>query len=107
MLVKSMPCFAGIIYTFSADGKMSEQAKGCSVALQKQITGQLRGARWKMAGNKLIIDATDAASPVKHAEYKVEFIGNNEMKWTFTYAENPGVPNITRAKQMQTTYTRL
>jgi len=107
MLVKNMPCFANIIYTFTADGKMSEQAKDCTIALQKQIAGQLKASRWKMAGNKLIIDVADATSPVKHAEYQIEFIGSNEMRWTFNYAENPGVPNITRARQMQTTYTRL
>ena len=106
MMLKNMPCFANIVYSFSGDGKMSEQAKDCAVALQKQIAAQIQGARWKMAGNKLIINA-DATSPVKHAEYHIEFVGSNEMRWTFIYAENPGVPNITRAKQMQTTYIRL
>ncbi len=107
MMIKNMPCFANIVYTFSAGGKMSEQAKDCAVPLQKQITGQTENSRWKMAGDKLIIDVSDATSPVKHAEYKIEFVGRDEMIWTFNYGENPGVPNFTKAKQMQTTYVRL
>ena len=107
MLVKNIPCFASIVYRFSGDGKMSEQAKDCTITLQKQIASQLRSSHWKMVGNKVIIDAADATSPVKHAEYQIEFVGSNEMRWTFIYAENPCVPNITRAKQMQTTYSRL
>jgi len=87
--------------------KNDEQAKDCAVALQKQIAAQLRVSRWKMTGNKLIIDVADPTAPAKHAEYQVEFVGSNEMRWTFNYADNPGVPNVTKAKQMQTTYTRL
>jgi hypothetical protein len=107
MMIKNMPCFANIVYTFSAGGKMSEQAKDCAIPLQKQITGQTEKSRWKMTGDKLIIDVSDATSPVKQAEYQIEFVGKDEMIWTFKYAENPGVPNITKAKQMQTTYVRL
>src|SRR5258707_14047163 len=73
MLVKNMPCFADIIYSFAADGKMSENAKNCSPLLQKQIAGSLENARWKFTGNKLFIDSPGGASPVKHAEYRVQF----------------------------------
>jgi hypothetical protein len=107
LLVKNLPCFASIVYTFSADGKMSEQAKDCSIQLQKQIANQQKNVRWKMKGDRLVLDVSDASSPVKHGEYQIEFVGNNEMIWTFKYSENPGVPNFTKAKQMQTTYVRL
>ena len=107
LLVKNLPCFASIVYTFSADGKMSEQAKDCTVQLQKQVADGLKSARWKMKGSKLIIDVSDPNSPVKHGEYQIEFVGKDEMIWTFKYSENPGVPNIGKVRQMQTTYVRL
>ncbi|MGZ3750398.1 MAG: hypothetical protein ACXVB0_12795 [Mucilaginibacter sp.] len=107
MMVKNMPCFASIVYTFSAGGKMTEQAKECSIVLQKQIAGVLPNSRWKISGGKLIIDVSDANSPVKHAMYQIEFVGNSEMVWTFNYSENPTVPNFTKAKQMQTRYVKL
>jgi hypothetical protein len=107
MMLRNMPCFGNIVYIFSNDGKMDEQAKGCSVELQKQIAGQLQSASWKMNGGKLLIDVADKAALAKHAEYQVEFIGKDKMIWTFNYADNPGVPNVTRAKQIQTTYVRL
>ena len=106
MLVKNMPCFANIVYIFSAGGKMDEQAKDCAPFLQKQVASQIKNSRWAMSGKKLIMDVADKSSPVQHAEYEVEFIGQNEMIWTFVYADNPGVPNITKAKQMKTTYIR-
>ncbi len=106
MMIKSMPCFANIIYTFSADGKMDEQATGCAVPLQKQIATSLKNARWKTTGGQLIVDVSDANALVKHAVYRIQFIGKDEMIWTFIYSENPGVSNITKAKQMQTTYVR-
>jgi hypothetical protein len=107
LLVKNLPCFANIVYTFSADGKMSEQAKDCTIQLQKQIANQQKSVRWKMKGDKLVLDVSDASSPVKHGEYQIEFVGQDEMIWTFKYSENPGVPNIGKLRQMQTTYVRL
>jgi len=106
MIVKSMPCFADIIYTFSAGGKMNEKAGDCSMVLQNQVDAEAKSTHWKLVGNKVIMDLSDKTSPVIHAEYIVEFAGPNEMTWTFIYAENPGVPNITKAKQMKTTYKR-
>jgi len=105
-IVKRMPCFADIIYTFSAGGKMAEKAGSCNMVLQKQVDAETKNTHWKMVGNKAILDVSDKTSPVIHAEYIVEFAGPNEMTWTFIYAENPGVPNITKAKQMKTTYKR-
>ncbi|MGZ3749798.1 MAG: hypothetical protein ACXVJD_01365 [Mucilaginibacter sp.] len=106
MMIKSMPCFANIIYTFSADGKMGEQAPGCAVPLQKQIATTLKNAHWKTTGDKLIVDVSEANALVKHAVYRIQFVGKDEMIWTFIYSENPGVSNISKAKQMQTTYVR-
>jgi hypothetical protein len=105
MLVKNIPCFADIVYTFSAGGKMSERVKDCEI-LQKRIGSQLENSHWKMTGDKLTIDVFDKTSPVKHAEYQIELVGKDEMIWTFKYSENPGVPNITNAEQMKTTYIR-
>lgn len=107
MLVKNMPCFANIVYTFYSGGKMDEQANGCAVPLQAQIKGTLKNSHWKVAGGKLTIDVADKGALAKHAEYQIEFVGADKMVWTFNYAENPGVPNFTKAKQMRTTYARL
>jgi len=106
MIVKRMPCFADIVYTFLANGKMDEKTSGCSPVLQKQVDAEVKNTHWKMAGDKVIMDVSDKASPVINAEYRVEFFGPNEMTWTLIYAENPGVPNITKARQMKTTYKR-
>lgn len=106
MLVKHMPCYANVVYIFSADGKMDEHAKDCAAYLQKQIANQMKNSRWKMAGDRLIMDVSDKSAPVLHGEYKVEFAGPNKMVWTFDYSENPNVPNIAKVKQMKTTYER-
>ena len=92
MLVKSMPCFAEIIYRFSSGGKMSEQS--------------LNGSHWKISGNQLTIDAADDGSPVKHAKYQITFVGDDEMIWVFHYSENPGAPNMTGVTEMRSTYKR-
>jgi len=85
---------------------MDEKAKGCNAALQKQVDAEVKNTHWKMVRNKVIMGLSDKTSPVIHVEYIVEFTGANQMTWTFIYAENPGVPNVTKAKQMKTTYKR-
>ena len=105
-MLKNMPCFATIVYSFLAGGKMDETAKDCAAPVQK-LVGDLKNARWKVTGNKLIIDVADKNALVKHAVYQIDFNGHNEMIWTFIYADNPGTPNVTRAKKMQTTYVRI
>jgi len=107
MMLKNMPCFQTIVYSFLAGGKMDETAKDCAAPVQKLVAGDLTNARWKITGNKLIIDVAGKNALVKHAVYQIDFNSNNEMIWTFIYADNPGVPNATRAKQMQTTYVRI
>lgn len=106
MIVKAMPCFANIVYTFSAGGKIKEQSADCAPSMMKSIGKELENSNWKLNGDQLTLQAVGAASPVKIAKYKVTFAGSDTMIWTFIYADNPGVPNITKAKQMQTTYKR-
>jgi hypothetical protein len=106
MIAKRMPCYANIVYIFSAGGKMDERAKDCAAFLQKEVMVGLKNSRWSMTGNKLIMEMSSTAYPVSRAEYKVEFVGSNKMIWTFDYAQNKEFEKITKAEQMKTTYER-
>ena len=99
-----MPCFAGIVYTFSAGGKIKEDASGCPVMIQKTTASTDQQTTWKQTGDKMTMDYGNA--PAMHRLFHIRFIGNNEMVWTFIYAENPGTPNPSKAKEMTTTYHR-
>ena len=106
-MTKVTPCLKTVVYTFSSDGKMSEDASHCKPEYQKIATTSLRGAGWSMAGDKVTLTIADKASLFSKMIFHVRKDGGNKMIWTFVYAENPGIPNMTKAKEMMTTYERV
>lgn len=103
---KQIPCFAGIVYIFSTGGKMDEDASGCPATIQKTAVSINRQTSWKQTGDKITLNIAGDAAPIKRSVYHIRFAGNDEMVWTFVYAENPGTPNPLKTKEMVTTYHR-
>jgi len=58
MIVKEMPCFANIIYTFSANGKINEQSADCAASLMKSVGRGLENSNWKVNGDQLTLQAS-------------------------------------------------
>jgi len=104
-LVKLQPCYANIVYSFIAGGKMDENAAGCSETVKKMLTSAVPKSNWKLSGNQLTITASDGSIPP--AVYEISFSGNS-MTWYFNYAANPAIPNIkARAQSMTIVYERV
>ena len=106
-MTKAVPCLKTVVYTFSSDGKLSEDASHCKPEFQKIAQTTLRGAGWTMNGDKVILTVADKTSPYSRMIFRVRTTGNDKMVWTFVYAENPDIPNLTNAKEMITTYERV
>lgn len=102
-ITKAMPCIANIVYTFYPGGRLKEDASGCPGPVQKAEAFQVT---WKQKDEKITLDIDGCCAPMRHSVFHVRFEGENEMVWTFVYAENPGTPNPTKAKEMKTTYHR-
>jgi len=106
-MTKLAPCLKTVVYTFSKDGKLTEDASHCKPEFQKIATTSLRGAGWSMNGDKVTLTVADKASPFSRMIFHVRKDGGDKMVWTFIYAENPGIPSLTKAKEMITTYERV
>lgn len=106
-LTKLAPCLKTVVYTFSKDGKLTEDASHCKPEFQKIATTSLRGAGWSMSGDKVTLTVADKTLPYSRMIFHVRKDGSDKMVWTFVYAENPGIPGLNKAKEMITTYERV
>ncbi|MBN8851562.1 MAG: hypothetical protein BGO55_04605 [Sphingobacteriales bacterium 50-39] len=106
-MTKLAPCLKTVVYTFSSDGKINEDASHCKPEFQKIASTSLRGAGWSMTGDKVTLTVADKTSPFSRMIFHVKKDGSDKMVWTFVYAENPGIPSLTKAKEMITTYERV
>jgi hypothetical protein len=106
-ITKVAPCLKTVVYTFTSDGKMSEDASHCEPAYQKIAQSTLQGASWTKSGDKVTLTVADKTSPFSHMIFHVRASGNDKMIWTFVYAENPGIPSLSKAKELITTYERI
>jgi len=106
-LTKVAPCLKTVVYTFSKDGKLTEDASHCKPEYQKIATSSLLGAGWSMSGDKVILTIADKTLPYSRMIFHVRRDGNDKMVWTFIYAENPGIPAVNKAKEIITTYERV
>src|SRR5947209_6974522 len=52
-MTKLAPCLKTVVYTFSSDGKISEDASHCKPEFQKIASTSLRGAGWTKNGDKV------------------------------------------------------
>jgi|GEM_PF-1651186 len=102
-IIKAMPCIANTVYTFYAGGQLKEDASTCPSPVQKAAAFR---ATWKQAGEKITLNIDGCCAPMRHSLFHIRFEGDNEMVWTFVYAENPETPNPTKAREMKTTYHR-
>lgn len=104
MMEKNMPCTKDITYTFSADGTLKTNVPDACGALKKTIESMNASGRWTMSGNKVLVTTT--MKDIPQATYEVNLQGNT-MTWIFNYAENPKMPNPTKAKRMTIIYQRV
>lgn len=103
-LTKTMPCTAGITYTFLADGTMRTDVPESCGPMKKTIERMNKAGRWSATGSTLRITVPDKSLP--DSDYKLSFSGNT-MIWDFDYAANPQMPNPTKAKRIVIKYARL
>lgn len=103
-MAKAMPCTKDITYTFLADGSLKTNVPDACGAMKKTIETMNASGKWTMSGQKLTVTTTIKSLPP--ATYDVRFQGNT-MTWVFTYADNPGTPNPTNAKQMTIVYQQV
>lgn len=106
-LTKIAPCLKTVVYSFSKDGKLTEDASHCKPEYQKIATSSLLGAGWSMSGDKVTLTVADKTLPYSHMIFHVRKDGSDKMVWTFVYAENPDIPSLNKAKEMITTYERV
>ncbi|GAB2577566.1 lipocalin-like domain-containing protein [Spirosoma areae] len=103
-LTKTMPCTAGITYTFLADGTMRTDVPESCGPIKKTIEQMNKAGRWSATSNKLRIVVPDKSLP--DSDYSLTVSGNT-MTWDFDYAANPQMPNPGNAKRIVIKYTRL
>ncbi|WP_461080867.1 lipocalin-like domain-containing protein [Spirosoma flavus] len=103
-LTKAMPCTADITYTFVADGTFRTDVPESCGAMKKTIEQMNKSGRWSAKGNKIKVVMIDKSLP--DADYDLTVSGNT-MTWSFNYADNPQMPNPTKAKRTVITYKRL
>ena len=103
-LTKAMPCTVDITYTFKADGTFQTVVPESCGPMKKTIEQMNKSGRWSATGDKLKVVMLDKSLP--DANYELTVKGNT-MTWSFKYADNPQMPNPTKAKGMAITYQRL
>lgn len=103
-LTQTMPCTAGITYTFRPDGTLHTDVPETCGPMKKTIERMNKTSRWSVSGKTLKTRVVDKSLP--DSEYELRLSGNT-MTWTFDYAANPQVPNPGRAKQLVICYVRL
>jgi Lipocalin-like domain len=104
MMRQAMPCMKDITYTFMPNGTLITDANTCPATQRKLIESMNAKSRWALTGNKITASVTDKSVPP--SVHTVSFSGNS-MTWTFNFADNPRMPNPTKAKSMTTVYQRL
>jgi Lipocalin-like domain len=104
MMRQAMPCMKDIVYTFMSNGTLVTDATTCAATQRKLIESMNAKSRWSMTGNKITASVTDKSVPP--SVHTVSFSGNS-MTWQFNFADNPRMPNPTKAKSMTTVYQRL
>jgi hypothetical protein len=104
MMRQAMPCMKNIVYTFMPNGTLITDATTCAATQRKMIESMNAKSRWSMSGNKITASVTDKSVPP--SVHTVSFAGNT-MTWQFNFADNPRMPNPTKAKSMTTVYQRL
>ncbi|GAB3959323.1 hypothetical protein GCM10028805_55220 [Spirosoma harenae] len=104
MMNQNMPCTKDMTYTFSADGSMKTNVPDACGALKKTIESMNASGHWNMSGKKVVVTTT--MKDIPPATYEVNQQGNT-MTWVFNYADNPKMPNPTKAKTMTIVYTRV
>ena len=103
LMNRSLPCSKDITYTFTGDGNMTSTVPDACGAMKKTLESMNGAGHWTMSGQKLTVTTTMKDIPT--STYDVSFQGNS-MTWVFNYADNPKVPNPTKAKQMTFVYQR-
>ncbi len=83
---------------------MAIDASKCVPNMRGMIEKMNAKSRWSQAGNKVTASFTDNSVPP--SVHTVTFVGNT-MTWRFNYADNPKMPNPTKAKSMTIVYQRI
>ncbi|WP_020596785.1 lipocalin family protein [Spirosoma panaciterrae] len=104
MMETNMPCTKEMTYTFGADGTMKTNVPDACGTLKKTIESMNASGKWTMNGHKVLVTTTMKEIPP--ATYDVDVKGGT-MTWTFNYADNPKMPNPTKAQRMTIVYQRI
>lgn len=102
-LTKTMPCTKDITYSFVADGTMRVNVPESCGVMKLAIERVNKSGRWTISGGKITIVVLDKNLP--DSDYDLTISGNT-MTWSFNYANNPQMPNPTKAKRMVIKYVR-
>ncbi|WP_080054960.1 lipocalin-like domain-containing protein [Spirosoma aerolatum] len=104
MMETNMPCTKEMTYTFGNDGTMKTNVPDACGALKKTIESMNASGKWTMSGRKVVVTTT--MKDIPPSTYDVAISGNT-MTWTFNYADNPKMPNPTKAQRMTIVYQRI
>ncbi len=101
---KSKPCMAEVIYIFSADGKITENADSCPELMRSSSGESGIGKRWDVAGNNITIRRGD--NETSPTIYTVEFNGML-MTWTLIYPDDPNIRDPEKVKSHTMVFEKL
>jgi hypothetical protein len=104
MMKKSMPCASDIRYTFRPDGTMEVAVPDACGPLKKQLEATDAGEACRLNGKTLTVTSKNPKFPT--STYELTTAGKT-MTWVHRYADNPQVPNPTKAQSITITYERL
>ncbi|MBC7893243.1 MAG: lipocalin family protein [Sphingobacteriaceae bacterium] len=103
-LTKTMPCTAGITYTFLPDGTLRTDVPETCGPMKKTIERMNKMSRWSVSGNKIKTVVVDKSLPDSECDLR---LSGNTMTWTYNYADTPQLPNPGKAKRLVISYVRL
>jgi len=108
MMKKYSPCITELVYTFVPDGTLLTDLSACDAdrrkAIESTVVAANKKSRWSQSGSKVTTTMTD--NSISASVHIVRFSGNT-MTWQFNFADNPNVPNPTKARTMTIVYQRI
>lgn len=105
MMVKSVPCTARVTYEFTSNGMLKTHVPADCKQLLGPMVKISADTRYAISGNKITVESPDPQlSPTMTQTYAVQ---GNTLTMTFTYADQPNVPNPNKAKSVVMTYQKL
>ncbi|CCG99215.1 hypothetical protein FAES_1205 [Fibrella aestuarina BUZ 2] len=104
MMTKSMPCTANITYEFTGNGLLKTKIPADCQQMMSAMAKLYADTRYSTSGNQITVVSPDPKlSPNSTYTYSVT---GNTLIMTLTYADQPKMPNPTKAKTMVLTYQR-